>query len=160
MKKVKVILTAMVITLITMQITTAQEGKEMIGKEYDYTDVEVCYDYNENDIDFGVVEYKGKFGIVDKALTVVIPIIYDEINEWVVDELFEVYKDGKLGFLDKNANVVIPFIYDQKTLRMPYSNKYKQRVIIVKKGRKWGLLSMKGKVLVKFKYADYWHVKI
>ena len=57
------------------------------------------------------VNQDGKWGFIDKDSTVIIPCMYDSIQDFS-EELAAVMLNGKWGFIDKTGEVAIPCKYD------------------------------------------------
>ena len=75
----------------------------------------VVYGYDDIDcLSDGLarIERNGKYGFIDKAGKVVIPLNYDDT--WYFTEgLAAVKQNGKYGFIDNTGKVVIPLKYDK-----------------------------------------------
>lgn len=54
---------------------------------------------------------KDKWGVVDKDLHEILPIIHTE-KPMVINNLIELKKDDKKGIADRTRKELIPFIYD------------------------------------------------
>jgi hypothetical protein len=92
-----------------------------------------------------IVEFKGKYGLVDENGNEVIPPKYDEFKPF--SEGLLVGRNGKWGFIDKSFNAVI-------------APKYKEIVILkngfakIRFGIKWGVIDKSGNEVVSPKYAE------
>ncbi|PQJ21730.1 WG repeat-containing protein [Tenacibaculum sp. SG-28] len=71
--------------------------------------------YFINDSELYAVENNKKFGFIDKAGRVVIPLIYDKVGFNINDNLIPALKDGKWGFINRENETKIPFEYDDAT---------------------------------------------
>mgnify|MGYP003505287992 CR=1 FL=1 len=58
-----------------------------------------------------VVRKNNKFGLMDEASKIIVPIVYDEIFGSLFS-IVAVKKDGKFGIIDKNNTILKPFVYD------------------------------------------------
>lgn len=126
---------------------------------------------------FNIVTSKGKYGIVNRKLEVVVPIIYDKIGYIRNNKYFEVTLDGKMGVLDTKGNLIIPFEYEKIdclnkieyahikskrkfgyynietgtemffTFADNYPNVYPEKGFVVRKKNKYGLLDWAGNAL-------------
>ncbi|MET0391789.1 MAG: WG repeat-containing protein [Chitinophagaceae bacterium] len=83
----------------------------------------------------------GKYGFVNKSGTVVIPVVYESVDEDFEQGLSLAKKDGKWGYLDTKGKVAIPFEYDEGFVYF-YGDKTK-----VRKGATWYEVDKTGKVL-------------
>ena len=98
---------------------------------------------------FYIVTSKGKYGIVNHKLEVVVPIIYDKIgNRMHNKKYFEVTLDGKMGVLDTKGNLIIPFEYDKIDClsKIEYAH--------IKSKRKFGYYNIKTGTETFFSFAD------
>lgn len=162
MKKVKIILTTVI--LCAAQLLSAQDGKEMIGQVYEYDKIlDFFYDCFDDEPTFqgeeplAIVKYEGKYGVINRANEVVIPIIYKELGERC-QGLFSVKLDKKYGFINTKGELVIDYKYDDLLYGFGGAQGYKDDQCAVKYKRKWGVINTKGKIIRKFKYVDVWDV--
>ncbi|EDM34931.1 hypothetical protein PBAL39_00325 [Pedobacter sp. BAL39] len=58
-------------------------------------------------------EKKDKFGFVDFSGKIVVPIIYDHLDNTSSNGLFTAGKNGKFGFINLKNEVVIPFQFQE-----------------------------------------------
>lgn len=87
------------------------------------------------------VKKDGKYGFVNIAGTVIIPVVYDYVDEDFEKGLSVARKGDKWGYLDTKGKVVIPFEYDEAFFHF-YDNKTK-----VRKGITWYEIDKNGKLL-------------
>ena len=92
-----------------------------------------------------IVQYKGRYGVVDINNQNVIPIEYDEIRRasFYSDDcdLFIVKSSSKMGLINSNNELVIPFIYDDMA-------SFHDGIISVCLDRKWGYYDTKKERLI------------
>jgi hypothetical protein len=92
----------------------------------------------------------GKWGFVDNEGTVVVPCLYDWVEEF--SEGFAGCSfNEKAGFIDGGGKVVIPFHYE-------HVESFLQGTAIVQKDKKYGIINKRGKEVIPFEYdeiADY-----
>ncbi len=110
------------------------KNKVIVPFIYDQT----AYDYNE--LDLLEVKKDGLYGFVSKTGTVIIPVVYESVNDDFDGGLCLAMKNGKWGYLDKNGKTVIPFEYDEGSLF--YSEKTR-----VRKANTWYEIDKTGKIL-------------
>ena len=60
------------------------------------------------------IEQKGKFGLIDEKKNILIPAIYDKVNDFY-NGFAKVVKDRKVGFVNIKAEEVIPCTYEEDT---------------------------------------------
>ncbi len=58
------------------------------------------------------IKQDGKFGLIDRNKTVIIPAIYEEVTDFS-NGYARVVKSGKVGFVNLKAEEIIPCIYDK-----------------------------------------------
>ena len=87
-----------------------------ITEEYDY-----AYDFFEG---LAVVKLDDKYGLIDEAGNIFIPIIYDFASNFF-EGLAVVQLNDKCGFIDKNGNIIVPIIYD-------YAYSFKEGLAVVR----------------------------
>ena len=95
-------------------------------------------------------DYK-KFGFIDKDFNVIIPMEYDEVEEFSCG-LCAVRKGDKWGYIDKQGNVKIPFIFDK-------ASSFKTGVAVVNKKVRNGrlesaLINTEGKIILDYSGND------
>ena len=112
-----------------------------------------------------LVQKDGKFGFIDKTGNLVIPAIYDYLDDSPIsrtgpdsfqDERAVVKKDGKFGMIDTTGDIIIPIIYDDIRYFRDNDNHniYNGNVIAMKDG-KYGILDYRtGNEIVPLVY-DY-----
>lgn len=96
-----------------------------------------------------MVRKDDKFGFVDITGKIVLPVIYEYVNNFDYDgDRAHVVKDGKHGYIDKNGKIIIPLIYDNADMAF-----HKKRALVKKNG-KYGMIDIYGKEVLPFIY-DY-----
>jgi len=93
-----------------------------------------------------VKNQENKIGFIDKTGKLVIPCIYDRVNDFC-DGLCGVVKDGKCGYIDRGGNTVIPLIYDD------VYGAGNSLAAVVKDG-KCGLVDYHNNIVVPLEYDD------
>jgi hypothetical protein len=100
---------------------TARKGNDYLiitpsGKQKHLKNVDKIGKFNNG---YASVSIDGKYGFIDKTGEIVIPIVYDEIEEFgdmttytSEDNLFAVKKGENWGFVDINNKTIIPFEYE------------------------------------------------
>lgn len=91
-----------------------------------------------------LVEYNGKWGVVDSLFNEITPTIYDTIclSYW---EPLMACKNGKWGYIDKSGTTVIPFIYDSVKA-------FDGGVAVVKYKGNYGIIDLQNRCMVGFEY--------
>ncbi len=103
------------------------------------------FDFQEG---LALVKKGGKYGFIDKAGAVKIPIEYD--HAWPFSEgLARVKKGGKWGFIDQAGAVKVSIEYD-------HAWAFSEGLAAVEKGGKWGFVDKTGAVQIPFEYDDAW----
>ncbi|MFN8395869.1 MAG: WG repeat-containing protein [Bacteroidia bacterium] len=125
-----------------------------------------AYGYSEEGL--MMVEQRYKCGFVDRTGKLVIPCTYESATSYEKG-LAIARKGKKYGLIDVNNATVSPFEYDEfKWETTSYEDKGSETgfinvgkrfictgdYIILRKGDKWGVIDLKGQVLVPFEY-DY-----
>src|ERR1019366_6496888 len=95
---------------------------------------------------FFPVRESGKWGFADNTGHIIIPCIYDWVEEFS-EGLAECGLNGKSGFINKFGNLVIPFIYEQV-------EKFNHGVAIVQQETKYGIINKMGKLIVPYEYDE------
>ncbi len=90
---------------------------------------------------------EGKFGLINKQGTVVMPFKYDDVIYDNESGLAAVLLNGKWGFADKKGNIKIKCEYDDVGLFG------KSSLAPVLKEDKWGYIDRSGKIVVECKYS-------
>lgn len=94
--------------------------------------------------DIARVKQQGKYGFVNKEEQVVIPLIYDEIDEFKA-KYAKAKKNKQWGMVDRENKTIIPFKYD--SLDYFYSG-----IARVSKHAKYGFVNTLGEVVIPLKY--------
>jgi hypothetical protein len=85
------------------------------------------------------VSVKGLSGFVDTSGTIIIPAIYNGLEEFS-DGLALTEKDGKFGYINKAGETVVPFVYDD-------GEAFKQGRAIVKSRNDFSLIDRSGNLV-------------
>lgn len=107
------------------------------------------------------VSKDGKWGYIDASGNVVIPIMYDDVNESIVFKnrpLIGVGKDGKYGFIDWNGKVAIPIIYDIVSRFYLDDKDLAKDIVPVVKDGKMGFINGLGQTVIPFIYEPYYNL--
>lgn len=96
-----------------------------------------------------VVQKGKKYGYLDTAGKLVIPIKYDSADDFS-EGLAAVSMKGKYGYIDKTGKLVIPFEYDSV-------RSFVDGIAMVFKNELWGYIDKTGKVIVpcEYEYIDH-----
>lgn len=105
-----------------------------------------------------IVGQNGKYGIIKKSGQIVLPIEYDKISPFTVENLAVVWKSRKdkrkkrninyYGLIDLSGNFVLPVEHSGKLT-------IKSHVIIINNDDKFSVYNLKGKPLISDSYDDY-----
>jgi WG containing repeat len=87
-----------------------------------------------------------KYGFLDSAGYVIIPLIYDDASGFH-NGLATVKKDGRWGAIDKNGEIVIPLLYDKNP-------GYTGELFTVSEAQKWGVVDRTGKIIIPLIYDE------
>lgn len=109
---------------------------------------------------FARVNLKGKWGIIDAKGELIVPCIYNKINQIFFNTtLLSVEKDGKWGYLDYNKNwtLSIPCKYDavKNFSNCNYLDAKIVSIAEVKLNGKWGIINQLGNEIIPCKYEDF-----
>ena len=113
------------------------QGNTVISND----DGPITYAY---EIDAFIVCKQGKYGVVDRIGTMIVPFEYDHISDYS-EGLAEVELNGLSGFIDAHGKVVVPIEYDAAGL-------FSSGVAAVMKDDLWGYVNSQGEVCVPLKY--------
>ncbi|MBN1182029.1 MAG: WG repeat-containing protein [Bacteroidales bacterium] len=97
------------------------------------------------------VQKDGKLGLVDSALNLVIPCIYDEVNPEYLWNYATVRIENKHGVTDKSGRTIVPVQYDNVEPFKFYEGDF---LVIVKSNDLYGLYNQYGKYQLKCKYEN------
>lgn len=101
------------------------------------------FDYPESEDFHLIVRQKGKQGLMDTAMQMLLPCEYDRISKG--GGFFHVERDGKRGLINEDYELVIPPIYDEVR---PYPIKrYPKMGYSIRDRGKYGYLDTAGQVL-------------
>ncbi len=90
----------------------------------------------------------GKCGFIDQNGKWVISPQYDEINDYIYDDMIQVKVNGKWGLIDTNGNLLVSIQYDE-------INHYAiDDMIQVKDNDKWGFVSISNKTVITPQYEE------
>ncbi|MCL1919083.1 MAG: WG repeat-containing protein [Peptococcaceae bacterium] len=132
------------------------DGNVIIPLEYDLVGGSVNVHFYENGDDSGIKDvsfYEGrlrvladrKWGFIDRANTVIIPLEYDYVLNF--DEgIAHVEKDGKSGYVDTYGTLVIPLEYDSLGVFTS------EGLIRAGQNGKWGFCDIRGNVVIPLEY--------
>jgi hypothetical protein len=99
--------------------------------------------------DPAMVEYKMKYGFIDKEGNQVVKPTYEQVTQ--EGEFWKVVLDGKTGFLDSALNVAVPIEYDvtysfsEGLIAVNIGGKFNEYYRI--EGGKWGFADKQGKLV-------------
>lgn len=91
---------------------------------------------------------KGKWGIVDRNDSTIIPFVYDYELYEITPGVLWAKRNGKYGCIDRNNRTIIPFEYDG------ISESRKNHFYIVKRYYRYGCIDEKNRIVIPFEY-DY-----
>lgn len=91
-----------------------------------------------------VVEADGKYGVLDRKGSEILPVNYDRILRFNEQVIF-VKKDGKDGLTDLNGAEILPVIYDE-------IKPYKDNLLLVKQKGRLGIADETGKIIIPVQY--------
>ena len=143
------------------QMKQLPQVKELLSQELnkeqnnDNQSLETTLKYDsKEDYYYGlaVVKKDSKYGAVNIQGELVVPIEYDKISGFFINNnvtLSRAEKDGKWGVIDNKNNIVIPFIYET----MYY---YSDKLFAVEMNNKWGFIDIEGRVIIPFEYKQVW----
>ena len=116
--------------------------KEIIpSKEYDSV-------YQVTSEGLSRVEYNWKYGFIDTSGKEVIPLKYDNADDFS-EGLARVKLNGKCGYIDTSGKEVIPLKYDN-------ADDFSEGLASVELNSKWGYIDTSGKEVTPFKYDYAW----
>lgn len=99
--------------------------------------------------EFSMVERGGKRGFINKDGKVVVPIIYDYVEDFS-EGYAAVGINGKYGFINRSGKLVIPLEYDN-------IRGFEGKLAPVAKQGKWGYIDKSGEEVIPLLYDDfYW----
>lgn len=90
------------------------------------------------------VKLESKWGYINKIGKLIIPLKYEEANEFAKARAAVKLK-GKWGFIDKSDNVIAAFRYEEV-------KEFSDAFAAVKLKGKWGYIDKTGYVIIPFKY--------
>ena len=96
-----------------------------------------------------IVKKNNKYGIVDLSSKILLPIVYDDISDWVEygPEAHFIKINGKTGLIaQKTFKEIIPPIYENFI--------YRNGFIFASKQEKYGILNARGEVLCNFIFDE------
>ncbi|MEZ4826489.1 MAG: WG repeat-containing protein [Bacteroidia bacterium] len=92
-----------------------------------------------------LVEYRGKYGFVDSAVSLM-GIIYQDARPFS-EGLAAVRMNNQWGFINRRQEMIIPYQYDN-------AKSFRQRLASVKSVGKWGVIDTQGNVVIPFTYEQ------
>lgn len=121
------------------------ENRVIIPFQYEYID-KVSYGSRQPGY-FCMVQKNGLLGTINLNNEVIIPLEYEAMSGWCEygPEGHYVSKSGKFGLVSPNGEIVVPIEYDGLSV---YSLNY----ILVRKGKKCGVINSKREVVILFEY--------
>jgi len=93
---------------------------------------------------YAKVERNGKWGIIDMEGKMLIPVIYDQIDNFS-EGYAKVTLNGKNGYVSTDAKIILPIEFEQ-------AGNFKNGKAEVKKNGKWGIINHKGEEIIPIKY--------
>lgn len=104
--------------------------------------------YTVDKRNLAIVEIDLKYGIIDENEDIVLPIIYDYIEDFTFNYGHTIaYRNQSHIVIDKNGNIVIDDMYDDVIL----SSKY---IWTAKKDGKYGYINTKGKIIIDIDFDE------
>lgn len=91
---------------------------------------------------------KGKWGILDRNDSTIIPFVYDDELCEITSGVVRAKRNGQYGCIDRNNRTVIPFEYDW------IMDSPKNHFFEIKKGCQWGCIDEKNRIVIPFEYDD------
>lgn len=92
------------------------------------------------------VNYKGKYGFIDKSCKLVISASYDKAYSFS-EGLAAVSKNGKWGFINKTNKMIISAKYDNV-------GSFSENLAMVNVSGKYGYIDKKGSIIIKPQYSE------
>jgi len=92
-------------------------------------------------------EKNNKYGFVDFSGKIIVPIIYDSIDNTSTNGLFATNKNGKYGFINLKNEVVIPFKFQDAKF-------FVDGLALVKLNNKYGYINTSGKEVIRCIYDE------
>jgi len=97
-----------------------------------------------------VVTEKKKFGFIDDAENIIVPIIYDKVEQFVGD--FSLVQKGKMwGVVNRLGKEICPPVYEEIENFWMVSPDFAH----VKRGGKWGFINAEGKEVIPPQYEKF-----
>lgn len=96
----------------------------------------------------GRVDKDGKSGLINDKGKIILPIIYDEVDNGVYESAVRIKKDGLYGLADINGNVIVPTIYEDS------HGSLHNGLLAVKSDGKWGFIDRNNNVIIPFQYKS------
>jgi hypothetical protein len=93
------------------------------------------------------VKKKGKYGVLDKNLKIIIPYEYSDLVFDPVSPYISAIKNGKVGLIKRNNEVILPFKYDSREKINDYSM---DDMFLASLSNKFGIVSSEDKILIPF----------
>ena len=94
------------------------------------------------------VKNNGKSGLINTMGEIVLPIEYDDIENYAKEGFIRIYKNGKYGMVNDSGNIVIPPTYPDS------HSSFENGLWAVKQDGKWGFVNTTGKVIIPFQYKS------
>ena len=132
-----------------LQAQSKEDFMQVVLDNYEWVNREITQEYyfaSAFSEGLALVVLNNKYGFIDEAGNIFIPIIYDFASDFSVG-LATVKLDGKWGFIDKKGNIAIPIIYD-------FASDFSVGLAFVKLDNKYGFIDTNGNVVVPIIYDD------
>ncbi len=103
------------------------------------------------------VKSGGKYGFVNTAGELVVPLIYDELASYYIGDGYRARVGNKWGFIDHVGKVIFPIKYDvlnEFEQVYDYSTKLMKFVSLVKLDGKYGYLGTQGETIIPVIYDE------
>lgn len=97
-----------------------------------------------------VMDFSGKWGVIDETGEWIIPAIYDHISympEGYSLDYFSVLADGKFGLISSKGDTVLDNIYHDLV-------HFSEKCILIRNGKKYGIITQDGEIVIQCKYDD------
>jgi hypothetical protein len=94
-----------------------------------------------------IVKLNNKFGCIDESGEIIIPTIYDYIDNKLYGDLIFVKREGKKGYLDLQGKVIIPCEFEKLT-------EPNEGFVVGLKEDKWQYINTSGIAITKLEYDE------
>lgn len=124
------------------KVRTVQNNYGKFSGEIYYRDYDPEYQWTRI-----LLKDNDKWGYIDKDSNIVIPFIYDFLNQFDAYGYAIVENDGKCGFINRNNDTIIPLIYEE-------IGSYNHDLARAKLNGKHGFINRKGETIIDFQFDD------